>query len=87
MYTRLTATWSHLCYSLAVVLSCSHVSCCQVIAGPQDGGSHSKVHPCLRLLLLRVRRGFAEVMPFRREAVKPSDCGSTKKKQQFIQQC
>lgn len=60
-YYEVTLTWIHLSYSLAVVLSLSHISCCQVITGPQHGRSHSQVYRCFRIILLPFERGIAEV--------------------------
>lgn len=81
-----TVKESHLSDSLAVVPSRSHITCWQVIASPQDGRSHSQVYPSLWLLLLSVRWGFVGVQPFRRKAVKPSNCRNEGGKKTLIYQ-
>lgn len=70
---------THLSYSLAVILSFSHISRCQVITGPQDGRSHSQVYSCREAILLALEIGWTEVLlQFTGEAVKSANCEGTK---------
>lgn len=70
---------THLSYSLAVILSLSHISWCQVITGPQDWGSHPQVDFCLEVILLSFEIRSEVLLLFTGdEAMKSANCEETK---------
>lgn len=69
---------THLSYSLAVILSLSHISWCQVITGPQDWGSHPQVDFCLEVILLPFEIRSEVLLLFTGEAMKSANCEGTK---------
>lgn len=70
---------THLSYSLAVILSFSHISWCQVITGPQNCRSHSQVYSCREAILLPLEIGSTEVLlQFTGETMKSANCEGTK---------
>lgn len=69
---------THLSYSLAVILSLSHISWCQVITVPQDWGSHPQVEFCLKVILFSFEIRSEVLLLFTGEAMKSANCKGTK---------
>lgn len=70
---------THLSYSLAVILSFSHISWCQVITGPQDWRSHSQVYSCRQATALPLEIGSTKILlQFTGETMKSANCDKNK---------